>query len=202
MFAPTSSRSSSSGARRSTDQRLRPSRPPHPCPSPPSTATPARRSPAPTTPDTAPRPTPHPARGLPAAQRHYRSASQHAVPPEGASCAIRRDRAALCPRAATHRSRRAHRRRGRRSAPRAEVHRRGLGTTRRHPVAEGGPAQALPAAEHRNAPPRRPAIAVMPGSIWYPRAVPTGPGSAKASRPPPKTGFQAFLKRAREDSNL
>jgi len=41
-------------------------------------------------------------------------------------------------------------------------------------------------------------------SMWYPRAVPTRPGWAKAARPPhPELAYlQAFLKRAREDSNL
>ena len=66
MFAQTSSTSSSAGARRSPDQRLRRSYPPDHCPSGPVTATRLRNAP----PDTAPR------KSYPRRSASPRSASQ------------------------------------------------------------------------------------------------------------------------------
>ena len=82
MFAPMSSRSSSSGARLPTDSAH----------DPPARDTPSRRPLDLRHPYTMPRPTQRlarpraPAIGIPAAQHRYRSASQHTVPPKVTSC--------------------------------------------------------------------------------------------------------------------
>src|SRR5438552_6934785 len=76
-------------------------------------------------------------------------------------------------RAAAHGSRRANRWRGRRASACAQVDCRGLGATRRDPLAEGRPTPALPAPQHRNAAPRRALLTSNQVLVWYPRVVPT-----------------------------